>query len=197
MQQFNSFVGTEEYIAPEVITGFGHSSTVDWWTFGILIYELLYGSTPFKGTSQKETFSNILNKKLKFNDSKNPVSRNAKDLIKRLLVSDQKKRLGHKNGAADIKSHPFFKGINWALIRNEKPPIIPHLRDKYDTSHFRNMYDSDNEEDIPLNETEEKSLSNPFREFRYISSHRDAYGYDRKDDDTDTDTTPQTVSGAK
>lgn len=56
----NSFVGTEEYIAPEVIKGCGHTSAVDWWTLGILVYEMLYGTTPFKGKNRNATFSNIL-----------------------------------------------------------------------------------------------------------------------------------------
>ena len=56
----NSFVGTEEYIAPEVIKGNGHTSAVDWWTLGILVYEMLYGTTPFKGKNRNATFSNIL-----------------------------------------------------------------------------------------------------------------------------------------
>lgn len=56
----NSFVGTEEYIAPEVIKGNGHTSAVDWWTLGILIYEMLYGTTPFKGKNRNATFANIL-----------------------------------------------------------------------------------------------------------------------------------------
>ena len=56
----NSFVGTEEYIAPEVIKGCGHTSAVDWWTLGILVYEMLFGTTPFKGKSRNQTFANIL-----------------------------------------------------------------------------------------------------------------------------------------
>lgn len=175
MQQFNSFVGTEEYIAPEVITGYGHSSAVDWWTFGILIFEMLFGYTPFKGKTQSETFSHILHKKLEFPPDV-PVSKNCKDLIKKLLVPDQKKRLGHKHGAADIKEHPFFKGINWALIRNEKPPIIPEIKDKYDTSNFRNLVDSDDESDRPVSEVEEKSTNNPFKDFRYVGTNKNLYG---------------------
>lgn len=62
----NSFVGTEEYIAPEVIQGNGHTSAVDWWTLGILIYEMLYGTTPFKGKNRKITFGNILKDEVQF-----------------------------------------------------------------------------------------------------------------------------------
>jgi len=64
----NSFVGTEEYIAPEVIKGCGHTSAVDWWTLGILIYEMLYGTTPFKGKNRNATFQNILKDEVPFPD---------------------------------------------------------------------------------------------------------------------------------
>lgn len=64
----NSFVGTEEYIAPEVIKGSGHTSAVDWWTLGILIYEMLYGTTPFKGKNRNATFANILHEDIPFPD---------------------------------------------------------------------------------------------------------------------------------
>ena len=64
----NSFVGTEEYIAPEVIKGCGHTSAVDWWTLGILVYEMLYGTTPFKGKNRNATFANILRDDVPFPD---------------------------------------------------------------------------------------------------------------------------------
>jgi protein-serine/threonine kinase len=64
----NSFVGTEEYIAPEVIKGSGHTSAVDWWTLGILVYEMLYGTTPFKGKNRNATFANILREDIPFPD---------------------------------------------------------------------------------------------------------------------------------
>lgn len=62
----NSFVGTEEYLAPEVITAQGHSAPVDWWSVGILLYELLYGFTPFRGARRDETFEKVLRQPLRF-----------------------------------------------------------------------------------------------------------------------------------
>ncbi|CAK7328167.1 unnamed protein product [Dovyalis caffra] len=119
----NSFVGTEEYIAPEIITGTGHTSAVDWWALGILLYEMLYGYTPFRGRTRQKTFANILNKDLKF-PGRIPVSLNAKQLMYRLLHRDPRNRLGSREGANDIKRHPFFKGVNWALIRCMNPPEL-------------------------------------------------------------------------
>lgn len=62
----NSFVGTEEYLAPEVINGSGHSASVDWWTLGIFMYELVYGFTPFRGSKRNTTFENILKRPIAF-----------------------------------------------------------------------------------------------------------------------------------
>ncbi|CAA6674966.1 unnamed protein product [Spirodela intermedia] len=100
-----SFVGTHEYLAPEIIKGEGHGSAVDWWTFGIFLHELLYGKTPFKGSSNRATLFNVLGSS---SDSQRAQH-----------------RLGMKRGATEIKQHPFFEGVNWALIRCSTPPEIP------------------------------------------------------------------------
>ncbi|KAL9293950.1 putative phototropin-1, protein kinase AGC-RSK-2 family [Arabidopsis thaliana] len=123
MRASNSFVGTEEYIAPEIISGAGHTSAVDWWALGILMYEMLYGYTPFRGKTRQKTFTNVLQKDLKFPASI-PASLQVKQLIFRLLQRDPKKRLGCFEGANEVKQHSFFKGINWALIRCTNPPEL-------------------------------------------------------------------------
>nr|AML78597.1 putative LOV domain-containing protein [Takakia lepidozioides] len=119
----NSFVGTEEYIAPEIITGQGHSSAVDWWALGILIYEMLFGRTPFRGRNRQKTFANVLNKDIVFPASI-PVSLAARQLMRSLLQRDPNKRLGSNRGSNDLKTHPFFRGINWPLIRCMMPPPL-------------------------------------------------------------------------
>eukprot|EP00818_Percolomonas_sp_WS_P000987 CAMPEP_0117439456 /NCGR_PEP_ID=MMETSP0759-20121206/2574_1 /TAXON_ID=63605 /ORGANISM="Percolomonas cosmopolitus, Strain WS" /LENGTH=545 /DNA_ID=CAMNT_0005231171 /DNA_START=318 /DNA_END=1955 /DNA_ORIENTATION=- len=184
IQQFNSFVGTEEYIAPEVISGQGHSSSVDWWTFGILLYEMLYGTTPFKGKTQSETFANILNQKIKFDKSKQHISKHCKDLIKKLLRPEKSKRLGHKHGAADVKSHPFFKNVRWALIRSASPPIIPEISNPADISNFRKLRDSEaNDDDQSMSESDERDDTNPFREFGFSTDkvRKDMYGMEKSE----------------
>ncbi|KAI3997009.1 hypothetical protein MKX01_021285 [Papaver californicum] len=119
-----SFVGTHEYLAPEIIRGEGHGSAVDWWTFGIFLYELLHGTTPFKGSGNRATLFNVVGQPLKFPDAPN-VSVNAKDLIRGLLVKDPQKRIAYRRGATEIKQHPFFEGVNWALVRSAAPPHVP------------------------------------------------------------------------
>ncbi|KAJ0017636.1 hypothetical protein Pint_09403 [Pistacia integerrima] len=119
-----SFVGTHEYLAPEIIKGEGHGSAVDWWTFGIFLYELLFGKTPFKGSGNRATLFNVVGQPLRFPESP-VVSFAARDLIRGLLVKEPQHRLAYKRGATEIKQHPFFEGVNWALIRCATPPDIP------------------------------------------------------------------------
>nr|AML77585.1 putative LOV domain-containing protein [Masdevallia yungasensis] len=123
MRASNSFVGTEEYIAPEIISGAGHTSAVDWWALGILLYEMLYGYTPFRGKTRQKTFANILQKDLKFPKSIS-VGVSARQLMYRLLHRDPQNRLGSREGANEIKRHPFFHGIDWALIRCMRSPSL-------------------------------------------------------------------------
>lgn len=127
-----SFVGTHEYLAPEVILGSGHGGGVDWWAYGVFLYELLYGITPFKDKNNEKTMRNIIGKSsVRFPTSELRDKREdddiakAQDLIRKLLVKNPMKRLGCTRGSCEIKRHQFFKGTNWALIRSSKPPIVP------------------------------------------------------------------------
>ncbi|XVF77756.1 hypothetical protein PTKIN_Ptkin14bG0072300 [Pterospermum kingtungense] len=119
-----SFVGTHEYLAPEIIRGEGHGSAVDWWTFGIFLYELLHGTTPFKGQGNRATLFNVVGQPLRFPETPQ-VSFVARDLIRGLLVKEPNKRIACKRGATEIRQHPFFEGVNWALVRSATPPHIP------------------------------------------------------------------------
>lgn len=122
-----SFVGTHEYLAPEIIKGEGHGSAVDWWTFGIFLYELLFGKTPFKGSGNRATLFNVVGEPLKFPEAPN-VSFAARDLIRGLLVKEPQQRLAYRRGATEVKQHPFFQSVNWALIRCAVPPEVPRVQ---------------------------------------------------------------------
>ena len=127
--RFNSFVGTIEYMAPEMISGVGHSFAVDFWIVGVMLYEMLYGITAFRGRDAQTTFLNITSLEVSFNHpltiGKPKVSNACKDLIRKLLVKDQKKRLGYAAGVGEIKATPFFKDIHWDLLRNQEAPLLP------------------------------------------------------------------------
>ncbi|KAG6570493.1 Serine/threonine-protein kinase D6PKL2 [Cucurbita argyrosperma subsp. argyrosperma] len=119
-----SFVGTHEYLAPEIVSGEGHGSAVDWWTLGVFVFELFYGVTPFRGMDNELTLANIVARALEFpKEPAVPVA--AKDLISQLLVKDPARRLGSTTGSSVIKHHSFFQGVNWALLRCTTPPFIP------------------------------------------------------------------------
>ncbi|KAF2667333.1 putative serine/threonine-protein kinase nrc-2 [Microthyrium microscopicum] len=187
----NSFVGTEEYIAPEVIKGCGHTSAVDWWTLGILIYEMLYGTTPFKGKNRNATFANILRDEVPFPEGAGypQVSNLCKQIIKKLLTKDELRRIGSRAGASDIKAHPFFRTTSWALLRHSKPPIIPHQgRTGIDTVNFRNVKESASVDmsslgsnlkaakGVPLDSglrTPGEETADPFEEFNSVTLHHD------------------------
>ncbi|ODV82327.1 Pkinase-domain-containing protein, partial [Suhomyces tanzawaensis NRRL Y-17324] len=166
----NSFVGTEEYIAPEVIKGKGHTSAVDWWTLGIFIFEMLYGTTPFKGADRKKTFANILKKDVKFMDTQS-ISSNCKSLIKKLLIKDEVKRLGSKTGASDIKNHAFFKNTQWALLRHQQPPMIPVLTKN--SKKYERPTDSVDMSGPKDNKTKNGAVdsNDPFRNFSSVTLH--------------------------
>nr|AML76470.1 putative LOV domain-containing protein [Cosmarium tinctum] len=148
----NSFVGTEEYIAPEIINGTGHSSPVDWWAFGIFLHEMLYGKTPFRGRNRQRTFTNVLMKELTFPDTVQ-VSPEAKALIHALLERDPEKRLGGKKGAAEIRAHPFFADIDWALIRHKAVPA-PAVPVKLITTEADSARQSITDEELDWDENE-------------------------------------------
>ena len=147
-----SFVGTVEYIAPEVINGAGYAGTVDWWTLGILLYEMLFARTPFKGEDQLDTFNIILDEDKEEENQLTfpadiPVSNACEELIRDLLNRDLQGRL---RSPPEIKDHQFFKDVNWALLRHQTPPIVPDLQGGTDTTYFSRfqadeLYTSDDE----------------------------------------------------
>jgi len=128
-----SFWGTTEYLAPEIIKDEGHGYTVDWWTLGILIYELRTGRTPFLHKNSHQTTKLIKNGRIIFPDPikhKIDMSEEMKDLIVKLLHKTPSKRLGYKS-SKEIMNHPWFDDMDWKkLLRKQlKPPYMPEIKD--------------------------------------------------------------------
>lgn len=137
-----STVGTPDYIAPEVFLKEGYTEVCDWWSVGVIMYEMLIGYPPFCSETHHETYRKIINWKhtLKFPDDCQ-ISSEARNLIERFCC-DANDRLG-KHGVEEIKLHSFFKGIDWGKIREQKAYIVPDLKDQFDTKYYDNFGDSD------------------------------------------------------
>jgi len=143
----NSLVGSVHYLAPEVLSIRGsYNVMADWWAFGILLYDMFYGGPPFQGRCNEEVMMKILQGEYRFYESL-PISPELKSLIKGLLKRDPKKRICAKRGANDLKKHPFFATIQWGLLRNATPPIMPVIDNPEDASNFDTDEEFDDEEE--------------------------------------------------
>ena len=151
-----SLCGTPEYFPPEIITREGHNKAADWWSYGILLYEMLFGIPPFYSKNTEKMFDLITKAELKFPKKIN-VSEDAKDLIKKLLIKNQDLRLGSEGGFETIKKHSFFKGFDFKALEEKKleAPFIPVLRGSMDLSNFDSKYTS---EDIAISESSPNTL---------------------------------------
>ena len=141
-KNYTTFIGTMDYIAPEVLRKLPYKGGVDYWALGVLLFELMFGGPPFIGDNPKNTFRKIadFNLKPKFPE-KYPVSNECKSFISGLLEKDPTKRLGYDNDQK-ILEHEWFKDIDLKKIRNKehKPPLIPDLHGEDDTEYFLEKY---------------------------------------------------------
>ena len=169
-------IGTQDYIAPEILTSLnnvgllagGYGMTCDYWSLGVMAYEMVYGSTPFRHEKKSVTIGNIMNfkKSLEFPSSKK-VTPEFTSLIKGLLC-DSDSRLGYQ----ELVKHPFFSTIDWNGIRETSPPVVPVISSLDDTSNF-DEFDSESSLHAPstvnfksAHETKERNL--PFIGFTYV-----------------------------
>ncbi|KAI6071420.1 Ribosomal protein S6 kinase alpha-2 isoform X2 [Aix galericulata] len=165
-----SFCGTIEYMAPEVVNRRGHTQSADWWSFGVLMFEMLTGSLPFQGKDRKETMALILKAKLGMPQF---LSIEAQSLLRALFKRNPSNRLGAGfDGVEEIKRHPFFVTIDWnKLYRKEiKPPFKPAVGRPEDTFHFDPEFTSRTPTDSP-GVPPSANAHNLFRGFSFVASN--------------------------
>ncbi|XP_005743495.1 cGMP-dependent protein kinase 1-like isoform X2 [Pundamilia nyererei] len=145
-----TFCGTPEYVAPEIILNKGHDVSADYWSLGILMYELLTGSPPFSGPDPMKTY-NVILRGIDMIEFPKKITKNAASLIKKLCRDNPSERLGNlKNGVKDIQKHKWFEGFNWEGLRKGTltPPITPDVSSAIDTSNF-DSFPEDTDEPPP------------------------------------------------
>jgi len=144
-EQTSSFCGTPEYLAPEIISGHGHDKAVDWWSLGILLYELTVGIPPFYSQNINDMYNKIQHGVLRFPPF---LSENCKALIVDLLNRDPSKRLGSTNDVEDLKQHPFFDDIDFDRLYNKQvvPDYQPEVK-KDQTALFDTEFTSEKVQD--------------------------------------------------
>ncbi|CAN8270243.1 unnamed protein product [Cochlearia groenlandica] len=158
MRKKRSAVGTPDYLAPEILLGTGHGATADWWSVGIVLFELIVGIPPFNAEHPQQIFDNILNRKIPWPHVPEEMSAEAHDIIDRFLTEDPHQRLGAR-GATEVKQHIFFKDINWNTLARQKAAFVPESDSATDTSYFRSRYswNTSDEQFFPTGEVEDYS----------------------------------------
>ncbi|XP_037620443.1 microtubule-associated serine/threonine-protein kinase 3-like [Sebastes umbrosus] len=127
--------GTPEFMAPEVFLQTGYGKPVDWWATGVILYNFLYGVTPFSGSNSEQIGVRVTKNDIHWPDAGSPQLDVARRLISRLLQKDPVKRLGTR-GASEVKRQPFFRGVNWKNLPYETPPYVPNVENEEDTCCF-------------------------------------------------------------
>ena len=163
--------GTPQYLAPEILSKEGYDYSVDWWSLGCVMYEMLVGKPPFQIRKGSYLSPELYQQEITLPDY---ITQEEKDFISQLLIVDPKKRLGYgKEGAKKIKEHPYFEGINWeeAWERKLNPPLIPSLSSETDLSYFDPKFTDEKIEDSSdISEVRSTIISqtNNYRGFTFI-----------------------------
>ncbi|CAN1126932.1 Probable serine/threonine protein kinase IRE4 [Linum perenne] len=135
----HSAVGTPDYLAPEILLGREHGYASDWWSVGIILFELITGIPPFTAEQPEMIFDNILNRKIPWPSVPSDMSSEAQDLIERLLIHNPDQRLG-ANGSSEVKSHPLFRGVDWDNLASLEAAFVPVPDSADDTSYFLSRF---------------------------------------------------------
>ncbi|CAF0882631.1 unnamed protein product [Adineta steineri] len=167
--QTNTFCGTIEYMAPEILTRSGHGKAVDWWSFGALMYDMLTGAPPFTADDRKRTMDKIIKAKLVLPAY---LTIDARELIRSLLRRQVSHRLGSgPEGAEAIKSHSFFRHLHWPDVyaKRTEPPHKPLLKGDDDVSQFDTKFTKQTPVDSPDDHMLSESANQVFLGFTYVA----------------------------
>ncbi|KAG0021733.1 hypothetical protein BGZ80_001799 [Entomortierella chlamydospora] len=188
----NTFCGTAEYLAPEILRAAEYSYAVDWWSLGTLLYEMLSGITPFWAENHAQMYQRVLEDDLEFFME---IEQDAADFISGLLERNPDNRLG-SGGACDVKSHPYFSSIDWdvAMQRKLPCPYIPELVSEEDLSNFDDAFLTMTPRLSPGNHTLSNSIQNCFQGYSYTDKM--ASTFPRSDSKILMDRSNDSVSGS-
>jgi serine/threonine protein kinase len=162
--------GTPQYLAPEILLDEGYDGSVDWWSLGCVMYEMLVGKAPFRIPKGSYLSVDLYKKKITLPDYVTPE---AKDLIAQLLVTNPKKRLGYgSDDAKKIKEHPYFEGINWddAWNRKLEPPFVPKLNGETDLTYFDKMFTDEKIEGSKVSEVPSSIDNTEYKGFTFVTN---------------------------
>lgn len=200
-----SVVGTNNYVAPEVLRGQGYDKACDWWSAGVILFEMIYGYPTFSSNTATATKKKILDFKKYLEFPSQPESTKQVQDIIRKLICDSEERLGNRElpipskdhrslvramvqdgDASDIKAHAWFKNFDWKGIQQAIPPFVPELNNKLDTNYFEEI-DPKQIESLMKIENPKDDQSTNFDGFTYLSpgilgvvEREDALDYFRK-----------------
>ncbi|ORZ06077.1 kinase-like domain-containing protein [Absidia repens] len=164
-----TFCGTPEFMSPEILLEQRYGRAVDWWAFGVLIYEMLLGQSPFRGEDEDEIFDAILEDDILYPIN---MSRDSVSICQRLLTRDPAHRLGAgPDDAADIRAHPFFRGVNWddMLAKRVPPPFYPTVNGRLDTSNFDEQFTAERPALTPIPGGMARAEQQEFVQFSYVA----------------------------
>uniref|UniRef100_A0A8C5R1F0 protein kinase C n=1 Tax=Leptobrachium leishanense TaxID=445787 RepID=A0A8C5R1F0_9ANUR len=169
----NTFCGTPEFLAPEVLTETSYTYAVDWWGLGVLIYEMLVGECPFPGDDEEEVFDSIVNEEIRYPRF---LASESINVIRKLLKKSPERRLGAgPNDAEEIKPHPFYQEIDWDALyaKKMKPPFVPSLNDPLDVRNFDDEFTGQKPILSPSDDPRPMTAGDQilFQDFDFVSEH--------------------------
>ncbi|KAF7722694.1 Serine/threonine kinase [Apophysomyces ossiformis] len=165
----NTFCGTPEFMAPEILLDHRYGRAVDWWAFGVLLYEMLLGQSPFRGEDEDEIFEAVLEDEILYPIN---MSRHSVSICQKLLERTPSRRLGSgKADGLEVRAHPFFSGVNWEdmLAKKVTPPFLPTVNSRADTSNFDEEFTREIPILTPVNAMLTQLEQREFAGFSYVA----------------------------